>query len=177
MIKYYGKHGQGILCTKMGAKNNPNAPEFTCPISQTKPKSFGFQWIKASLGVRSPWLLDKFYNSNHSCQQTFENKKFVDTQQCFALSLQVNFPAKNFNFHWRWLGRIQAIILNLFYVICTYIYFNPFWLLEYYFNFLNLDLIWLMLLKPMKRKLVINGSLIILLKCLFVEPKFGGPQR
>ena len=29
------------------------------------------------------------------CQQTFENKKFIDyiTQQCFALLPQVNFPA------------------------------------------------------------------------------------
>ena len=34
------------------------------------------------------------------CQQTFENKKFVDiTQQCFALLPQVNFPANNLNFH------------------------------------------------------------------------------
>ena len=33
------------------------------------------------------------------CQQTFENKKFVDiTQQCFALLPQVNFPANNLNF-------------------------------------------------------------------------------
>ena len=34
------------------------------------------------------------------CQQTFEDKKFVDlTQQCFALLHQVNFPANNLNFH------------------------------------------------------------------------------
>ena len=34
------------------------------------------------------------------CQQTFENKKFVDiTQQCFALLPQVNLPVTNFNFH------------------------------------------------------------------------------
>ena len=33
------------------------------------------------------------------CQQTFENKKFVDiTQQCFALSPQGNFPVNNLNF-------------------------------------------------------------------------------
>ena len=31
---------------------------------------------------------------------TFENKKFVDiTQQCFAFTHQVNFPANNLNFH------------------------------------------------------------------------------
>ena len=35
-----------------------------------------------------------------SCQQTFENKKFVDiTQQCFAFPPQPNFPAQNLNFH------------------------------------------------------------------------------
>ena len=34
------------------------------------------------------------------CQQTFENKKFVDmTQQCCALSFQINFPANNLNFY------------------------------------------------------------------------------
>ena len=35
-----------------------------------------------------------------SCQQTFENKKFVDiTQPCFALLPQVNFPIYNLNFY------------------------------------------------------------------------------
>ena len=30
-------------------------------------------------------------------------QKFVDiTQQCFVLLPQVNFPANNLNFHWRW---------------------------------------------------------------------------
>ena len=30
-------------------------------------------------------------------------QKFVDnTQQCFAFMPQVNFPAHNLNFHWRW---------------------------------------------------------------------------
>ena len=33
----------------------PNAPEIICPICLAKPKSSGFQWKKASLGVRSPW--------------------------------------------------------------------------------------------------------------------------
>ena len=41
-----------------------------------------------------------FLGSVGCCQQTFENKKFVDiTQQCFALLPQVNFPANNLNFH------------------------------------------------------------------------------
>ena len=38
------------------AENNPNAPEFICPICLPKPKSSGFQWKKASLGVHSPWI-------------------------------------------------------------------------------------------------------------------------
>ena len=54
-----GKHGQGTQCTKMGAdsaaENTPNAPEFICPICPPKPKSSGFKWKKASLGIRSPW--------------------------------------------------------------------------------------------------------------------------
>ena len=44
--------------------------------------------------------------------------KFVDIpQQCFALFPQVNFPANNLNFHWRWRwwDQIQAIFLNLSY--------------------------------------------------------------
>ena len=47
------------VCTKMGAdsvaENSQNAPEFIWPICLPKPKSSGFQWKKASLGVRSPW--------------------------------------------------------------------------------------------------------------------------
>ena len=38
------------------AENTPNAPEFICPICLPKPKSSGFQWKKASLCVRSPWI-------------------------------------------------------------------------------------------------------------------------
>ena len=46
---------------------------------------------------------------------TFENKKFVDiTQQCFAFFPQVNFPANNLNFHWRWWDQVQAIFLIFF---------------------------------------------------------------
>ena len=47
--------------------------------------------------------------------QNIANKKFVDiTQQCFALLPQVNFPANNLNFQWkwRWWDRIQAIFSN-----------------------------------------------------------------
>ena len=47
------------LGTKMGvdklAKNTPNAPKRICPNCLPKPKSLGFLWKKASLGVRSPW--------------------------------------------------------------------------------------------------------------------------
>ena len=48
------------ISTKMSAdslpKNTPNAPEFICPICLPKPKRSGFQWKKASLGVRSLWI-------------------------------------------------------------------------------------------------------------------------
>ena len=50
LIKSLVIHGHGTQCTKMGAdslaKNTPNAPEFSCPISLPKPKSSGFQWKK-----------------------------------------------------------------------------------------------------------------------------------
>jgi hypothetical protein len=56
-----GKHGQGTHSTKMGAdnsaENTPNTPEFICPIYLPKPKSSGFQWKKASLGVHSLWVM------------------------------------------------------------------------------------------------------------------------
>ena len=39
-------------------------------------------------------------NNAGRCQQTFENKMFVViTQQCFALTPEVNFPVHNLNFH------------------------------------------------------------------------------
>ena len=42
----------------------------------------------------------KRQNIAEFCQQTIQNKRFVDiTQQCFALLAQVNFPADNLNFH------------------------------------------------------------------------------
>ena len=47
------------------AENTPNAPEFICPICLPNPKSFGFQWKKASLGVPSPCLRRNFYFVNH----------------------------------------------------------------------------------------------------------------
>ena len=54
------------VCTKMGAdslaENTQNAPEFICPICLPKPKSSGFQWKKASLGVRSPGSLPSSTN-------------------------------------------------------------------------------------------------------------------
>ena len=65
-------------------------------------------------------------------QQTFENKKFVDiTQQCFALLPQVNSPTNNLNFYWKRWDQIQAISLNLFYLISRKICLNfnyiPLW--------------------------------------------------
>ena len=44
--------------------------------------------------VRENFLEVLRQNIARCCQQTFENKNFVDiTQQCFALLPQVNFPA------------------------------------------------------------------------------------
>ena len=52
-----GKHGQGTHCTKMDADSmTENTPKIICPICLPKLKSLEFQWKKASLGVRSPWL-------------------------------------------------------------------------------------------------------------------------
>ena len=48
------------MCAVCSAKNLPNPPEFICPICLPKPKSSGFQWKKASLGVRSPWKIPSF---------------------------------------------------------------------------------------------------------------------
>ena len=52
-----------FLQKAMGAdklfKNTPNAPKFICPNCLPKPRSLGFWWKKASLGVRSPWSLPK----------------------------------------------------------------------------------------------------------------------
>ena len=41
------------------AENTPNAQKFICPISLPQPKSFGFQWKTASLGIRSLCLKAK----------------------------------------------------------------------------------------------------------------------
>ena len=45
-------------------------------------------------------LMSKSQNVAGRCQQTFENKEFVDiTQQCFSLLPQVKFPANSLNYH------------------------------------------------------------------------------
>ena len=59
-----------------------------------------------------------------------KTKKFVDNaQQCFVLLPQVNFPANNLNFHWRWWYWIRSIFLNLFYFMKVWIQFLliPLW--------------------------------------------------
>ena len=65
-------------------KSIQNAPEFICPICLPNPKSLGFQWKKASLGVRSPWcwLLAKSLSNflplpwklNNRCYHTFKTR-------------------------------------------------------------------------------------------------------
>ena len=45
-------------------------------------------------------LMSKRQNVAGRCQQTFENKEFVDiTHQCFSLLPQVKFPANYLNFY------------------------------------------------------------------------------
>ena len=58
------------------------------------------------------------------CQQTFENKKFVNiTQQCFALLPQVNFPATNLNLHsFIFLLGYLYVRLSKFYFLSPYKY-------------------------------------------------------
>ena len=56
--------------------------------------------VKIQIMGRKVCLRCQRQNTAGRCQQTFENKKYVDiTQQCFALLPQVNFPANNLNFH------------------------------------------------------------------------------
>ena len=50
----------------------------------------------------------------------WKQKRFVDIiQQCFALLLQVTFPANNFNYHWRWWYQIQALFNKCFLLSST----------------------------------------------------------
>ena len=61
--------------------------------------SFWHFWGENSNCGRESVLEVQRQNISGNCQQTFENKKFVDiNQQCFALLPQVNFPANNLNF-------------------------------------------------------------------------------
>ena len=50
--------------TKMGAdksgENTPYVPKFLCINCLPKPKSLGFRWKKASLGLRSPCIRPLF---------------------------------------------------------------------------------------------------------------------
>ena len=66
---------------KMGsdssAENTPNAPEFICPNCLPKPKSSGFQWKKAPLGVRSPC----FKCTEINLSSSFNKKQ--QTKLCF----------------------------------------------------------------------------------------------
>ena len=56
-----------------------------------------------------------FHSSSHSIM--------LCTHQCFALLPHVYFPANNLNFdwRWRWWDRIQAIFLNIFYFMFSWL--------------------------------------------------------
>ena len=89
------------ICTSLIKKSSPQPNKFSGRIHKVEKTLKGsLQWKfklwpgKFAWGVKSKhcWALSA----------NFENKKFVDiTQQCFALSTQVNPPANNLNFHWR----------------------------------------------------------------------------
>ena len=55
------------MCADSLAESTPNAPEFICTICLHKPKSSGFQWKKASLGVHSPFMMNwnRMKNKDH----------------------------------------------------------------------------------------------------------------
>jgi hypothetical protein len=56
--------------------------------------------VKIQINGGKVCLRCKGKNIAGRCQQTFENKKFVDiTKQCFALLSQVNFSGKDLKFH------------------------------------------------------------------------------
>ena len=73
-------------------------------VLQVKKKRFKkIAWIQSHhlyLQWKYKLLVGKFpWDIAGRCQQTFENKKFVDiTQQCFACTLQEKFPTHNLNF-------------------------------------------------------------------------------
>ena len=52
--QYLGRGSKGLFFAEIMVESTPNAPKCVCPIFLPKPKSLGFQWKKASLGVRSP---------------------------------------------------------------------------------------------------------------------------
>ena len=57
------------------------------------------------------------------CQQTFENKKFVDfTQKCFDKLTLVNFPANNLNFHRIGSNQVYFLKSFLLYLVVSNMY-------------------------------------------------------
>ena len=68
-------------------------------------------------------LLEKLrQNIAGCCQQTFENKKFVDiTQQCFALLPLVTFPANNLKVMGSTLGYLLKSILLYYFKILNFL--------------------------------------------------------
>ena len=91
-------------------KNFQNVPLYRISIGK-----FAGSFLQQHCHVE---FLFKFLDKSVNFFITFCFQKFVDNhQQCFALPLQVNFPANDLNFHWRWRWwkLVQAIFLNLFY--------------------------------------------------------------
>ena len=62
--------------TDSSVESTPNAPEFICPICLPEPKRFGFQWKKASLGVRSPCS-----DSSDNCRNQLSKKQKANKKE------------------------------------------------------------------------------------------------
>ena len=79
------KNGQGTHSTKKGAdklaKNFLNAPKIICPNCCPKPKSLGFRWKKALLGVHSPWL---YLSKRDSCIRSLYGWTLCKVKQAWS---------------------------------------------------------------------------------------------
>ena len=104
-----------VLAQNERIKSIKNSPKRLLKINFKSKWSYDQIWVHCTKGAFYKYVDKKRWVG---CQQTFENKEFVDiTQQHFAFIPQVNLPDNNLSFHWRWRWRdwIQAMFLNILY--------------------------------------------------------------
>ena len=78
----------------------PNAPEFICPICLPKPKSSGFQWKKALLGVRSPYFELNWKLAPYSLQKAiFQGSLFWLMRKSLHLPEKDRCALRGYNAH------------------------------------------------------------------------------